>query len=101
MAIETHIPRLHMEIFAFEFLCQEFNLLYFVLSLRLICLDKIVEQLVYVFHVCCHTMFQNIVGKGIIAQELSHLAAQIDESLANLYVVSLVEMQTLSILCHI
>ena len=42
-----------------------------------------------------------IVGKGVVAQELSHLAAQIDESLANLYVVSLVEMQTLSILCHI
>ena len=66
--IEPLIPRLHLEVLPLTLLCHLLEFRIFLLGSRLICIDQIVKQSIYILHLACHTMFQHIVGIGAITQ---------------------------------
>ena len=68
----------------------------------LIGVDQVVEQLVNMGGLGGHAMLQHIVGKGVEAQQLRQLTAEIDQTLAYLKVIRVGSlMRTLRIASHI
>ena len=85
------------DIFAEEFL----NLSDFLLGGRLVGSDQIVEELIDAAHIAGHTVFQHIVGIGLVPQQLSQLTADVDQALADLKVVLRIVMDALRVLGHV
>ena len=83
---------------AFEEFLQFFALLQ---GGRLIGIDEIVQQPVYIAGVRRHATLQHVVGIGLVSQQLGYLAAQVDEPLADVQVVLAVIVGTDGIACHI
>ena len=101
MRVESEVPRFEFEAVALGILSLAFYCLHLLNGSRLVGLNKVVEQFVYITHVRRHAMNEHIVGKCLVAQKLGYLAAQIDEALAYFKIVLAVVVRSLGVACHI
>ena len=101
MRIESEIPWLHLEIIALQFLGECLYLCRLVDGGRLVGIDEIVQELIYIFCGACHTMTEYVIGIGFEAQKLCQLSAQVDQSLTDLQVVLLIVVGTDGISRHV
>ena len=100
MRIERAIPRHHLEVAAFHFLCQCLHGLLLLQCRWLVSVDKVVEELVDIADVRGHTVLHDEVGVGFVSQQLCHLPSQVYQPLADLQVVVLIVVRTLCGPCH-
>ena len=95
------VPRHHVEVVALHLPCLGAQFVALLYCRRLVGIYKLIEQVIDILGVARHALLQHIVGIGLEAQELCHLAAQVDQSLAYLEVVSLVLVCALGVARHI
>ena len=101
MGIIGEVPRLKLEVIAFELACFFTNSLHLLFSGRLVGINEVVEKLIDILHAARHAVFHHIVGKGVVAQELCLLTPVVDESAADVAVVVLVAMGAERVAGHI
>ena len=99
--IKSEVPRLHLKVVALLCLCLCLHSLYVLDGCRLVSVNEVVEQLIYVLFVGSHTMHEHVVGVCAITEQLRNLAAQIYQSAANLEIVLAVVVNALRVACHI
>jgi hypothetical protein len=87
MGIERCIPRHKAEIVALHLLSLGTEFVALLDGRRFIGVDELIEQVIDILGGAGHAFLEYVVGIGLIAKELSHLATQIDESLAYLEIV--------------
>ena len=63
--------------------------------------DEVVEQLIDVGHVGGHAVLEHVVGEGVVAEELCQGQPDVDEPLADFYVVAVVVVGALRVACHV
>ena len=98
--IESSIPWHEFKILSIHALCHLLQFLFLSNGSRLIGINKVVKQFIYICNIGCHTLYEDIISIGMITEQLSRLAANIDQSLADIYVISLIFMRTESVVCH-
>ena len=101
MGIEREVPRLEGEVRALGFAGLVAHGVEFLDGGGLVGLDEVVEELIDVGHVGGHAVLEHIVGEGVVAEELRHLAANVDDAAADVDVVGIVVVGALGVAGHI
>ena len=101
MRIEAKVPRLKFEVLALCFLSHLLNGCHLLLGRRLISGNQVVEKFIDISHITGHTMFQHIVGIGLVSQQLSQFPSEIDQTFTDLKIVFAIVVDTLRILGHV
>ena len=101
MRIETEVPGFQLEILTLLFSGHLLDFCNLLNGRWLISINQVVEQFIHMTHVTSHPVLQYIVGIGLVAQQLSHLTAQIYEPLADIEIILRIVVDTLRVLGHI